>query len=172
MTGTIILLLAILFTIAGISKLRSRPAFSAVLRNLIPASLVKPATIVIPAIELLLAGFLFSGIAPQKALAAAIALLAVFTVILAEMWRRGLKGCACFGETGTAATNGSGVIRNLLLIGAAAAVINQPGPVSLFGPDVSSFLARMTVVAGAFCFWSCLAALAGRRKSIFSQLKT
>jgi len=139
--------------------LRSRAAFSALLRKLVPAQFAAPASVLIPALELLLAAFLLSGTAPQKALLAAIVLLAVFTVILAVMWRRGLKGCACFGETVNAATNSSGLIRNIILIAAAACVLRAPGPVSFLGPDLSSFLARGTVVVGVLCFWPCLVAL-------------
>lgn len=168
MSGTIILLLVTIFILAAISKLRSLDAFSAVLRNLIPAPVVGPTSIIIPVVELILAGFLLSGIAPQKAIVAAIALLVVFTIILTEMWRRGIKGCACFGETVNTATTSSGVIRNLILIAAAASIANDPGPISFVGPDVSSFLARATVVVGALCFWPCLVALVNRRKLIFN----
>ncbi|MEO7299254.1 MAG: MauE/DoxX family redox-associated membrane protein [Verrucomicrobiota bacterium] len=168
MSGTIILLLSTIFILAAISKLRSRDAFQAVLINLIPASLLGPVSIIVPILELLLAGFLLSGIAPQKSIIAAIAILAVFTLILLEMWRRGIKGCACFGETVNSATSSSGVIRNLILILAACLIVKEPGPITFIGPDISSFLARITVVVGALCFWPCLVALISRRKLIFN----
>ncbi len=169
MPGTIILLLATVFIFAAISKLRSRDAFRAVLINLIPSALVGLLSIFVPLVELFLGGFLLSGMAPQKALIGAIALLVIFTIILAEMWRRGIKGCACFGETVNTATTSSGVIRNLILIAAAGSIMGEPAPISFMGPDLSSFLARVTVVVGAFCFWPCLVALVSRRKLILNS---
>lgn len=168
MPGIVILLLAVIFLLAASSKIRERMAFASVLRRLLPGSLVQPAATLIPAVEFLLAAFLLSGVAPQRALAGAIALLLCFTLILAQMWRRGLKGCGCFGENENTATPGNGLLRNLILMAAAAWAISQPGSFSVFGPDVSSFLARMTVVVGALCLWPCLVALAHRRKFLFN----
>ncbi len=168
MSGTIILLLAAVFILAAISKLRARDAFSAVLINLIPSPFIGFASIIIPVIELLLAGFLLSGIAPQKAIMASIVMLIIFTVVLAIMWRRGLQGCACFGETVNTSTTSSGLIRNVILIAAAASILNESAPISFLGPDFSTFLGRLTVIIGALCFWPCLVALIGRRKLIFN----
>ncbi|MEO7299040.1 MAG: MauE/DoxX family redox-associated membrane protein [Verrucomicrobiota bacterium] len=168
MSGTIILLFVGIFILAAISKLRSREAFSAVLRNLLPRIFVNPVSILVPIVELLLAAFLLSGIAPQKAIIASIAMLVVFTIVLAEMWRRGLQGCACFGETVNTSTTSSGLIRNVILIAAAFSILNEPEPVSFFGPDLSTFLGRLTVIIGALCLWPCLVALASRRKLIFN----
>ncbi|MDB6123856.1 MAG: hypothetical protein JWQ71_2849 [Pedosphaera sp.] len=168
MSGVIILLLAAVFLTAAISKLRAQDAFRAVLRNLIHERLVNPTALIVPLVELLLAGFLLSGVAPQKVIIAAIALLAIFTVVLAEMWRRGLKGCACFGESVNTATTGSGVVRNIILIAAAVSMLVWPEPVSFFGPDISTFLGRLTVVVGALCFWPCVVAVVNRRKMIFN----
>jgi uncharacterized membrane protein YphA (DoxX/SURF4 family) len=169
MSGTIILLLATVFVLAAISKLRSRAAFGAVLRNLVPARLVEPLTIIVPTTELLLAIFLLIGIAPQKAVAAAIAMLIIFTIVLAEMWRRGLQGCACFGESVNTSTTSSGLIRNAILIAAACSIITEPGPISFWGSDISTFLGQLTIITGALCFWPCLVALVSQRKYIFNH---
>ncbi|MGI8967237.1 MAG: MauE/DoxX family redox-associated membrane protein [Limisphaerales bacterium] len=168
MPETIILLLAAIFLLAAISKFRSRDAFSAVLRNLLPAVLVAPMSIFVPLVELLLAGFLLSGIAPQKAIIASIVMLVIFTLVLAEMWRRGLQGCACFGETVNTSTTSSGLIRNVILIAAALSILNEREPISFLGPDFSTFLGRLTVIIGALCLWPCLVALVSRRKLIFN----
>jgi len=168
MSGAIILLLASVFLLAAFSKIRDRDAFKRVLRQLIPSSLVQPLSSIVPIGEMLLAAVLLSGIVPAPALAASIAVLAAFTLVLAQMWRRGLRGCACFGETETNATAGAGIVRNLLLIVGAAAVMNQSAPISIIGPDLSSALARVTLVAGAFCLWSCLIPLFQRRKFLFN----
>jgi hypothetical protein len=168
MSGTIILLLAAVFALAAIAKLRSRDAFAAVLRSLVPALLVKPLSVMVPVLELALAAFLLSGIATQTAIGVSIGVLVLFTAVLGEMWRRGLKGCACFGESVNTATTSSGVIRNVMLIVAASCVVSNPGAVSFLGLDISSFLGRMTVVVGALCFWPCLVALIGQRKYLFN----
>jgi hypothetical protein len=129
---------------------------------------VDSVALMVPWVELLFVGLLLSGIAPQKTIIAAIALLAVFTIVLGEMWRRGLKGCACFGESVNTATTGSGIVRNIMLMTAAGFVLIRSEPISFFGPDFSTFLGRITVVAGALCFWSGVVAVVNRRKMIFN----
>lgn len=164
MSGAIVLLLAVIFVIAAIAKLRSRDAFRAILRGVFPKLLVEPLAVVVPAAELALAVFLLSGIKPHVAVACAIAMLALFTIILTEMWWRGIKGCACFGETVNNATTGSGIVRNAILMVAAAFAVNDPGPVTFWGPDIASLLGRLTVVVGALCLWSGILALANQRQ--------
>ncbi len=168
MSGAIILLLASVFLLAAFSKIRDRDAFNRVLRQLVPRSLVQPLSRVLPIGEMLLAAALLSGIAPRPALSASIVLLATFTLVLAQMRRRGLKGCACFGETETNASPGTGIVRNLLLIIGAAAVMNHSAPILIIGPDLSTALARVTLVVGAFCLWSCQIPLIQRRKFLFN----
>jgi uncharacterized membrane protein YphA (DoxX/SURF4 family) len=164
MTGSIVQLLAVVFLIAAISKLRSRDAFRAVLRGILPGWLVEPVAVLVPIAELALAPFLLSGIMPQAAAGAAVVMLGLFTVALAAMWWRGIKGCACFGESINNATTGSGIVRNIILLAGAFLVARTPPPVVLWGPDVSSLLGRLTIVAGAFCLWSGVLALANQRQ--------
>ena len=171
MSGAIVLLLAAVFGMAAVSKMRARARFVAVLRNLVPWRLAGPASILIPGVELLLAGFLLSGLAPQKAIVAAIALLFAFTLVLLDMRRRGVKGCACFGESADKATAFSGIVRNLALIAAAIFALCATGPVSFTDPDFSSLLGRITIVLGAFCLWPCLVALANVYKQFSDQTK-
>jgi uncharacterized membrane protein YphA (DoxX/SURF4 family) len=168
MSGAIILLLALVFLLAALSKLRDREAFSRVLRQLVPRSLVHPLSVGVPLGEIMLSACLIGGLWPRPVLAASIAILIVFTVVLAYMWRRGLKGCACFGETENNASPIGGIARNLVLIAAAFAAINQSQPIAVMGPDLSSFLGRVTLVAGAFCLWSCLIPLIERRKFLIN----
>src|SRR4051812_25604327 len=104
MSGVIVLLLAAVFLIASVTKLRAQDQFRAVLRNLMPERLVNFVALTVPLVELIFVGLLLAGIAPQKTIVASIILLAIFTVVLAEMWRRGLNGCACFGESVNTAT--------------------------------------------------------------------
>jgi hypothetical protein len=148
--------------------MRDREAFGLVLRRLLPKPLIQPVSIVIPIAEITVAGFLLSRIAPRLALVSAITLLLVFSLILAEMLRRGVKGCGCFGENEETATPGSGLVRNFILIAAALSALNQPLPFLIFGPDASSSVGRVTIVAGTLCLWPCLVTLVHRRKFLFN----
>jgi uncharacterized membrane protein YphA (DoxX/SURF4 family) len=168
MSGAVILLLASVFLLAAIAKLRSREAFSKVLRQFMPRALAETLSRVVPIGEIVLAAFLISGIWSRAALVASVAVLGCFTLVLGRLWQRGLKGCACFGETENDLTPGAGIVRNLLLIAAALEGMGRADPIALVGPDVSSFLARLTIVAGAFCLWSCLVPLIQRRKFLFN----
>ena len=168
MPGTIILLLSVVFALAAISKLRSRDTFRSALQKLLPESVAAPASLFVPLLELFLALFLISGIAPHIALASAIILLLIFSFVLAQMHRRGLKGCGCFGESENTASHRSGIVRNLILIAAASWTMTQTGPISVLGPDASSFIARMTLVIGVLCLWPCLVGLGQRWKFILT----
>ena len=126
-------------------------------KHVVQRSLVKATALAIPLLELVLALFLLSGIASRAAAIVSALVLAVFTIVLTVMWRRGVKGCGCFGEDNNAATTGSGIIRNLILIVLAALVAVGPEGMVLYGPDVATLLGRMTVIAGAFCLWPCIA---------------
>jgi hypothetical protein len=171
MSGAIIILLAAVFLLAAASKLRSPGEFGDVLRNLVPAALVRPLTLAAPLAELALGVILLSGLANQIAVGAAMAMLAVFTIVLTIMWRRGLKGCGCFGEAEDTTTVG-GIIRNVILMALAGLVVASPQPAVLYGPDFSTGLGRVTVAAGAFCFWQCLVALVHRRKYFLNFSRT
>jgi Methylamine utilisation protein MauE len=168
MAGAIVLLFAVIFGLAALSKMRSRAEFLTVLRGLLPAWLAQPVAILIPAGELALAALLLSGIAQRGALVAVLVALSLFTIILIQMGRRGVKGCGCFGESSEEPNIISGVVRNLLLIGATGWLLRETGPISIIGPDTSSFLGRMTIAIGILCLWPCLVALASVRKQ-FSQ---
>ena|ERR1700722_9876513 len=173
MNGVIILLLAAVFLFAALSKLRSQNEFAEVLRNLVPLSLVKAAALAIPVLELLLSAFLLSRIASRAAALVSVAVLGVFTIALTMMWRRGVKGCGCFGEDNNTATTGSGIVRNLLLVALALAVVAAgPENVLISGPDGATLLGRVTVVAGVFCLWPCIVALVERRNLILNSAKT
>ena len=172
MSGSIILLLAAVFLFAALAKLRSQDEFAEVLKNVVPSSLVRTAALAIPLLELLLAVFLLSGIASRAAAVVSVVVLGVFTIVLTVMWRRGVKGCGCFGEDNNTATTGSGIIRNLILIVLALLVAVGPESDMLYGPDSATLLGRMTVVAGAFCLWPCIVGLVERRKLIFNFAKT
>jgi uncharacterized membrane protein YphA (DoxX/SURF4 family) len=169
MPGAILLLLGLVFALAGASKLLSPDAFRATLRKLVPASAVRLIVVGLPVFELLLGAWLISGVAPRQAAGAAVVVLLGFCAVLFRIWRRGLT-CGCFGEMADSAP--SGLARNVLLIAMAAYVALPDGPV-VDGPwsaGAGNVVGRLTVVLGAACLWPCLVALVQRRKMIFSSM--
>ena len=153
MLAVIVLLLAAVFALAAASKMRSRAAFEEVLRKLAPARLVEPLTLIIPALELLLAAFLLSGVALRWAALMAFLMLIVFTFFLTRMRRSGLQGCACFGEDSNSATAAAGIVRNLVLMLGATVVVAKPESVRPWQADFSGLLGQGTVVIGVLCLW-------------------
>ncbi len=162
-TGTIILLLATVFALAGCNKLRSQPAFRAHLRNLVPPALVNSTAVLVPVAEMILAVALLNSTTARVALLGTIGLLAVFTGALLVTKSLGLKSCGCFGEVQGEATVISGIIRNVLLIFCAAIALHEKELI-IFAKDISTSLGQITLVLGAICLWPCLVALANRRK--------
>src|SRR3954451_9722034 len=130
MAGAIVLLLAVVFGLAAVSKIRSRGEFVTILRGLLPGWLANPVSILVPAGELFLTAFLLSGIAPRGALVVTVVTLSLFTIMLFQMRRRGVKGCGCFGESSEEPNIISGVARNILLIGATGWLFRATGPIS------------------------------------------
>jgi uncharacterized membrane protein YphA (DoxX/SURF4 family) len=167
MLAVIVLLLAAVFALAAVSKMRSRAAFEAMLRKLAPTRLVEPLTRIIPALELGLAAFLLSGVALRWAALAAFLMLIVFTLFLTRMRRSGLQGCACFGEDSNSATAAAGIVRNLMLMLGAAFIIANPESARPWQADFSGLLGQGTVVLGALCLWPCVVALVNRSEFIF-----
>ena len=126
MAATCGLLLATVFALAALAKLRNLSAFEAVLRSLIPASLVWLSSRAVPAIELALALLLLAGVYTQLACSFAFLLLAFFGVILLHMWNKRLGGCGCFGESADSPNLLVALTRNALLM-----LVNLP--LSLIG---------------------------------------
>lgn len=168
MSGTIVLILAVVFGAAGVAKLRGRDAFEAGLRKLVPKALVAPVAVGVPVVELMLAAWLVSGHTTHIAAWTAAALLVFFTLVLIRMWRIGLKGCGCFGEQAEGGGMVSGMARNVLLIAGAVTVAAGPD-VAVFEHGVAGLLGQATVVAGAVCLWTCGAAVAARWKWVVGR---
>src|SRR4051812_42618439 len=99
MAGAILFLISAVFVFAGVSKLRARSEFEKVLARVLPASVVTPTAFAVPLFELGLAILLLNAPTQKIAIMATIATLVVFTFVLFELQRRGVKGCACFGES-------------------------------------------------------------------------
>lgn len=142
-----------IFLIASIDKLQSPGAFADAVRafHLLPPSLVLPFALVVPWLELLVAGYLLAGFLSRFAASVAILLLLSFVVALASSLLSGdtNHGCGCFGSnaasnpilvflSGGATVTWWDLIRDLLLIAIAAPVlVCGAGPLS-----VDSFLQR------------------------------
>lgn len=166
MTGTLILLLTLVFAAAGVAKLRAPNPFEASLRKLVAKPFVEPLSLTIPIAELLLAIWLISGRAPRPAAWTAAALLTFFTLVLIRMWRIGLKGCGCFGEQAEGGGMISGMVRNLLLIATAVVVATGPADAPVFDHTLPGLVGQLTVVLGSVCLWLIGSAVASRWKWI------
>jgi Methylamine utilisation protein MauE len=163
MTGAYLLLLGSLLLIAAVAKFRAPALFHANLGKLLPAMVARPLSVLVPAVELVLGLLLVTGIAARHSLVTSLVLLLAFTVALAEMSRRGLKTCGCFGDDDESATPRSGIIRNLLLVAAGLITLRYGGDFRSLAPDLGTALGRVTVAAGAACLWQGALALIARR---------
>jgi uncharacterized membrane protein YphA (DoxX/SURF4 family) len=169
MTGTILLILALVFAAAGVAKLRSPDPFKAGLRKLVPPRLVEPLTILVPAAELALATWLATGRATRPAAWCAAALLTCFTLVLLKMWRIGLQGCGCFGEQAEGPGIATGVTRNLLLLAASLLLATGPPHPAIYQPTLAGLTGQATLVLGVACLWACASTAAARWKWIASR---
>lgn len=112
------LLLAGVFAVAGIAKLRRRAATAATFRALrLPAA--GPAAVAVPVAELAVAGLLLA--LPAVGAALALAALIAFIGVLATALRRDEPvSCGCFGSAGDDPVTAADLVRNALLVAAAA----------------------------------------------------
>ncbi|HEY2731388.1 MAG TPA: MauE/DoxX family redox-associated membrane protein [Polyangia bacterium] len=115
-----------LLVVAGALKLRAPVAFATEIANyqLLPA-LAPYVAAVLPVVELLVGGALV--VAPRAwrraAALAALALLAAFTVAVGSAFFRRINiDCGCFG-TGGGPITGLTLVRNVVLMAAAAAIV-------------------------------------------------
>jgi uncharacterized membrane protein YphA (DoxX/SURF4 family) len=118
------LFLAGVFALAGAAKLRDRRGTTPSFRALgLPPGLAKA----VPAAELLLAVGLV--VLPGWSAAAALAVLAAFTTVLARAVRDGVAvPCNCFGSTSAAPVSAVEIVRNLLLAVVAGVALTADGP--------------------------------------------
>lgn len=117
-------LLATVFAVALAHKLKSLPAFAAIVRDyeLLPRGVVLPAVGVVVALEAVVVTGLVSGIGVPWAATLAAALLATYGAAMAINLARGRRDidCGCFGPAGGASRHtlsGWLLIRNLALVG-------------------------------------------------------
>jgi hypothetical protein len=118
--------LAAVFVRAGVAKgLRPRDTAAGFAALGVPAP--EAAARGVPVAELVLAVMLLAN--PRPGGVAALALLAVFSVLLGGAVRRGVTGgCNCFGAARLEPVSGVDVVRNGLLAVLAVAALGAPGP--------------------------------------------
>lgn len=110
---------ALLFAIAGAHKLRARAAFAATLAgySLLPGAVIGAASLILPALECLIAaGLMVPDIRAQAALAGS-ALLAGYAAAIGINLLRGRRqlDCGCLGPRGGGIISGALVLRNALM---------------------------------------------------------
>jgi uncharacterized membrane protein YphA (DoxX/SURF4 family) len=118
-------LLAVLFAVAAVGKTLDRRGSEEAAGGFgVPAALAPPAVVGVVICESLVSfGLLVSATATWAA-ALSLALLALFTVAIARVVRRGDDvTCNCFGQLQSASVGWPTLVRNLLLAAAAALVV-------------------------------------------------
>ena len=138
------LLLAAVFTASAFTKLADRGGFKSALGSFaVPEGLRALAAVLIPVLELAIGiGFLPAASA-WVAAGGAFGLLVVFTVaIIASLVRGRRPECHCFGQLSSAPVSWKTVMRNGILMAAAAAVAVR-GPANP-GPSMVAWAARLT----------------------------
>jgi thiol-disulfide isomerase/thioredoxin/uncharacterized membrane protein YphA (DoxX/SURF4 family) len=119
------LLLAAVFLVSGVSKLRDLAGSRQAVRDFgLPAALTAPIGTLLPFVELALVALLVTGDEPAVVgAAAALALLLAFTAaIVANLARGNHPPCRCFGALSAEPLGWSSVVRNTALIGLALLV--------------------------------------------------
>lgn len=120
------LLLAGVFALAGVAKVRRQAATATTFRALrlpAPALLARAA----PVAELAIAALLVA--APPVGAVLAVVALGAFTVVLAGAVRRDdAVSCGCFGSAGDDPVTGADLVRNGLLAGAALVALTAGTP--------------------------------------------
>jgi uncharacterized membrane protein YphA (DoxX/SURF4 family) len=106
------------FVVAGASKLAARDSWPSQARGLGAPNWVIP---IVPWFELVVGALLIAQVARPLMALVAIALLAVFTAMIAVRLRQGRRPpCACFGAWSAKPIGGGHVVRNLALMAVAA----------------------------------------------------
>jgi uncharacterized membrane protein YphA (DoxX/SURF4 family) len=131
------LALALVFAAAGTAKMLDRKGTQETLAAFgVPGAIVSPASVLLPVVELIVAGGLLLRSSVTWAAAVAVGLLAVFSAGVANsLWRGRRPPCHCFGQFASAPASWGTVGRNAILAGAAVFVAvttaNQPEPATV-----------------------------------------
>jgi uncharacterized membrane protein YphA (DoxX/SURF4 family)/thiol-disulfide isomerase/thioredoxin len=119
------LVLAAVFAFAGLAKLADRRGTRAAFTEFgLPAALVAPLALLVPAAEVVVAVALMSATAAWAAAIAAVALLAIFSAAIAVNLAWGRRpACHCLGRLGAAAIGPSTLVRNAALAAGAGFIV-------------------------------------------------
>jgi len=122
------LLLAAIFLLAAVAKLRDREGSRDALREFgLPAALARPAAVLLPLAELAVAVLLLPAATARAAAAAALGLLCVFTAAIAVQLARGRKpDCRCFGQLQASPIGPRTLVRNAVFAVLASLVLLRP----------------------------------------------
>lgn len=127
------LLLAVVFAVAGIAKLADRTSTRGAIEGFgIPPRAARVGAGLLPVVELAIAAALLTAPTARWGAAAAVVMLAIFSLAIARVLRSGsAPDCNCFGGLTQTEVGRGSLIRNLLL-GALATLIlvGVGGPVS------------------------------------------
>jgi uncharacterized membrane protein YphA (DoxX/SURF4 family) len=92
----------LIFVLAGVSKLVAPGTFSATLLayDVLPVGLLRPVSLILPWIELVVGLYLLAGLFTRAAAWAAVVMLTVFMLAIGQAVLRGisLQDCGCFGS--------------------------------------------------------------------------
>ncbi len=112
------LLLAVLFAIAGVAKLRDRPGTQSTLEDFgLPTPLSGPGALLLPLAELTVAGLLLPDATAPAGAIGAIALLGVFIAAITVNLARGRRpDCNCFGQIHSEPVGPLTLVRNAALM--------------------------------------------------------
>lgn len=148
-------LLAAVFTVAGLAKLADRTGSQQALRNFgVPALLVRALGVLLPLAELGVAAALLPTSSAWWGALGALALLLLFLVGIGYNLARGRRpDCHCFGQLHSAPAGWPTLIRNLLLAAIAGVVVSfgraNPGPGPLDWLAGFAIIQRLELLFGA-----------------------
>ena len=160
--------IALLFLVAGVDKLRHRALLPGVIANyrLLPSALVAPAAALLPVAELVIAVLLLLGLVaamPPIAPLAAVLLLLVFAAAMAVNIQRGRRhiDCGC-GHAALRQQLGWGqVLRNVVLAAGLLPLLATGNASSLAGADLAVALVAGIAVYLLLLLFTTLNAVAG-----------
>ncbi|MCY7303198.1 MAG: redoxin domain-containing protein [Thermoleophilia bacterium] len=171
------LVLATVLGVAGVAKLIDRQGTRRALLDFgVPARLARPAALVLPLIELATAAALVPSRSGRWGAVAALGLLSVFSIAVGIALVRGRRpDCHCFGQLHASQAGWRTLIRNLGLMGLAAAIVwvypTTAAPTTGQALLVLGFAAAALTVAAQAWIWFQLLHQNGRVLSRLEQLE-